>query len=101
MKIGKAKLKRILSRETGIPIRDITVYGRYECFGSKERLVIGAHTITALNGEIKICEPDYAGEKITYKSRAIKEGGSELNEGRQAIDSESVVASIAGDTQSS
>ena len=30
MKLGKAKLKRILSDETGIPIKDITIYGRYE-----------------------------------------------------------------------
>ena len=39
MKFGKAKLKRILSNETGIPIGDITIYGRYEYFGNKERLV--------------------------------------------------------------
>lgn len=28
VKIGKAKLKRILSKETGIPIKDIGIYGK-------------------------------------------------------------------------
>lgn len=50
MKLGKSKLKRILSDETGIPIKDITIYGRYEYYGNKERLVIGSHTIVATNG---------------------------------------------------
>lgn len=99
MKLGKAKLRRILSRETGIPVRDIIDYGRYEYFGNKERLVIGAHTITALNGKMKLMEPVFRGEEIVYRSRVIE--GGEVNERGQAIDSESVVASIAGDAQSS
>lgn len=74
MKIGKAKLKRILSDETGIPIRDITIYGRYEYFGNKERLVIGSHTIVATNGRVFISSPVIGEdtEDITYKSREIK-----------------------------
>lgn len=75
MKIGKAKLKRILSGATGIPIRDITAYGRYENLGNKERLVIGAHTIIALNGMVEIYEPDYRDGKITYRRRRLEEGG--------------------------
>lgn len=74
MKLGKAKLKRILSEETGIPIGDITIYGRYEYFGNKERLVIGSHTIVATNGRIFISSPvirEYT-EDVTYKSREIK-----------------------------
>lgn len=74
MKLGKAKLKRILSEETGIPIRDITIYGRYEYYGNKERLVIGSHTITATNGRIFLCSPVIRedSEDITYRSREIK-----------------------------
>lgn len=75
MKLGKTKLRRILSQETKIPVRDIIDHGRYENFGNKERLVIGAHTVTALNGEVKICEPVFKGEEIVYRSRVIKEGG--------------------------
>ena len=74
MKIGKAKLKRILSNETGIPIGDITIYGRYEYFGSKERLVIGSHTIVATNGRIFVSSPVIRDdtENVTYRSREIK-----------------------------
>lgn len=73
MKTGKAKLKRILSQEIGVPIRDITVYGKYECFGNKERIELGSHTIVALNGQVKIIEPVYKGEEITYRTRIIEE----------------------------
>lgn len=74
MKIGKAKLKRILSNETGIPIGDITIYGRYEYFGNKERLVIGSHTIVATNGRVFINSPVIRDdtEDVTYRSREIK-----------------------------
>lgn len=75
MKMGKAKLRHILSQETGIPVRDIIDHGRYENFGNKERLVIGAHTITVLNGEVKLCEPVFKGEEIVYRSRVIRKGG--------------------------
>lgn len=74
MKLGKAKLKRILSDETRIPIKDITIYGRYEYYGNKERLVIGSHTIVATNGRVFISSPVIREdtEDITYKSREIK-----------------------------
>lgn len=74
MKLGKAKLKRILSGETGIPLRDITIYGRYEYYGNKERLVIGSHTIVATNGRVFISSPVIrdTDEEIRYKSREIK-----------------------------
>ena len=74
MKMGKAQLKRILSDETGIPIKDITIYGRYEYYGNKERLVIGSHTIVATNGRVFISSPVIREdtEDITYKSREIK-----------------------------
>lgn len=74
MKFGKTKLKRILSEETGIPGRDITIHGRYEYFGNKERLVIGSHEITAINDRVWICEPVIREdtEDITYRSREIK-----------------------------
>lgn len=74
MKFGKAKLKRILSEETGIPIRDIEIHGKYECYGNKEQLTIGSHEITAINGRVWICEPVIREdtEDITYRSREIK-----------------------------
>ena len=74
MKFGKAKLKRILSNETGIPIGDITIYGRYEYFGNKERLVIGSYTIVATNGRIFVSSPVIRDdtENVTYRSREIK-----------------------------
>lgn len=74
MKIGKAKLKRILSDETGIPIKDITIYGRYENYGNKESLVIGSHTIVVTNGRIFLSSPVIREdtEDVTYKSREIK-----------------------------
>lgn len=75
MKMGKAKLKRTLHKETGIPVRDISIYGRYEYFGNKERLVIGSHTIVATNGRIFLSSPVIRedSETITYRSREIKE----------------------------
>ena len=74
MKLGKSKLKRILSDETGIPVRDITIYGRYEYYGNKERLVIGSHTIVATNGRVFISSPVIREdtEDVTYRSREIK-----------------------------
>lgn len=74
MKLGKAKLKRILSDETGIPIKDITIYGRYENYGSKERLAIGSHTIVTTNGRVFVSSPVIREdmEDVTYRSREIK-----------------------------
>ena len=74
MKLGKAKLKRALSEETGIPIGDITIYGRYEYYGNKESLVIGSHTIVATNGRVFISSPVIREdtEDVTYRSREIK-----------------------------
>ena len=77
MKLGKAKLKRILSDETGIPIKDITIYGRYENYGNKERLAIGSHTIVATNGRVFVSSPVIREdtentEDVTYRSREIK-----------------------------
>lgn len=72
MKIGKAKLKRILSDETGIPIKDITIYGRYEYYGNKERLAIGSYTIVATNGMVVISSPVIRDDEITYATKEIK-----------------------------
>lgn len=71
MKFGKTKLKKILSEETGITVLDITVYGKYENYGNKERLVIGGHTLTAVNGKVKLCSPVVVGDSIKYKSRDV------------------------------
>ncbi len=76
MKVGKRKLVHILERETGIPKKEILIYGKYECFGNKERLEIGVHTIVVANGVISIYEPVYGSfedEKITYRSRIVEE----------------------------
>lgn len=72
MKLGKVRLKRILSEETGIPIRDIGIHGRYEYFGNKERLVLGSYTITATNGRVFLCSPVITEDEIGYRSREIK-----------------------------
>lgn len=72
MKFGKAKLKRILSEETGIPIRDIGIHGRYECYGNKEQLTIGSHEITATSGRVFLCSPVITEDEIRYRSREIK-----------------------------
>lgn len=81
MKLGKAKLKRILSEETRIPVRDITIYGRYDNYGNKERLTIGGHTITAMNGRVQICEPVFRGETVTYRTREIKRAPTQARQG--------------------
>ena len=72
MQLGKVKLRRMLSEETGIPIRDIMDHGKYENFGNKEQITIGAYVITALHGEIKILEPVITEDEIRYRNRAIK-----------------------------
>lgn len=77
MKLGKAKLRRILSKETGIPVRDIIDYGRYENLGNKERLVIGAHTIIAKSDGVSIIEPVFEDNEMRYKIRIV---GGEDNE---------------------
>lgn len=65
MKLGKAKLKRILSKETGIPIRDIGISGQYIPYSdSKEQLILGGYTLTALNGKLTLCRPVYEREEI-------------------------------------
>ena len=72
MKLGKTKLRRILSEETGIPVRDIIDHGKYENFGNKEQITIGSYVITALHGEIKIWEPVITEDEIGYRNRTIK-----------------------------
>ena len=74
MKLGRRKLEAILSAETGIPKDDILIYGVYHSYGNKEQLVIGGHTIVALNGNISISEPSYKDDKVGYKTRVIKGG---------------------------
>ena len=46
MKLGKTKLKRMLSEETGIPPQDIADFGKYEYYGNKEQLSVGGHTLS-------------------------------------------------------
>lgn len=74
MKMGKAKLKRILSDETGIPIGDITIHGKYDYHGNKEQLKIGDYTITATNGKVYLYAPVTrdTDEEIRYKNTEIK-----------------------------
>lgn len=72
MKLGKSKLGKILAKETGIPVKDVRVYGKYECFGNKERIILGAHTIVAMDGDISIMEPVYKGEIPCYQKRVVE-----------------------------
>lgn len=74
MKLGKVRLKRILSEETGIPVKDIEIHGKYEYHGNKEQLAIGSHEITATNGRVFVSSPVIREdtENVTYRSREIK-----------------------------
>ncbi len=78
MKLGKRKMVTIFAQETGLPKEHIRIYGKYECFGNKERLQLGAHTLVAYEGAVTILEPVYGSfeddKEITYRSRIIREG---------------------------
>ena len=71
---GKSKAEAHLIRRDGIPIKDITIYGRYEYYGNKERLAIGSHTIVATNGRVFISSPVIREdtEDVDYRNREIK-----------------------------
>ena len=72
MKLGKTKLKRILSEETGISPQDIADFGKYEYYGNKEQLSIGGHTLTAVNGVLELHSPFVCDDRVVYRSREIK-----------------------------
>ena len=78
MKLGKRKMVTIFAQETGLPKEHIRIYGKYECFGNKERLQLGAHTLVAYEGTVEILEPIYGSfeddKEITYRSRIIRGG---------------------------
>ena len=78
MKLGKRKMVTIFAQETGLPKEHIRIYGKYECFGNKERLQLGAHTLVAYEGTVEILEPIYGSfeddKEITYRSRIIRVG---------------------------
>ena len=80
MKLGKRRMVTIFAQETGLPKEHIRIYGKYECFGNKERLQLGAHTLVAYEGTVEILEPIYGSfeddKEITYRSRIIR-GGEE------------------------
>ena len=79
--IGKVKMKQILSRETGMSIRDITASGIYERFGTKERLTVGSYRLTYFDGEFRLTEPDYGTFEDDYvrsKTRILKEEQNEV-----------------------
>lgn len=70
--LGKVKLGKIMSRETGVPYRDVSAYGRYIKNGVNERLEIGGRTLSFVGDMMFLIEPDYSHEKITSKRRAVK-----------------------------
>ena len=72
MKLGKTKLKRILSEETGISPQDIADFGKYEYYGNKEQLSIGGHTLTAVNGVLELHSPFVCDDRVVYRSRETK-----------------------------
>lgn len=63
-----------MSRETGIPKKDIRNYGRYSYFDNKEMIELGGHTIVAANGKVKIWDPVYHDDdaEVSYRSREVK-----------------------------
>lgn len=82
MKLGKIKMVTIFAQETGLPKEHIRIYGKYECFGHKERLQLGAHTLVAYEGTVEILEPIYGSfeddKEITYRSRITREGDEDV-----------------------
>ena len=79
--LGKRKMNSTLSRETGIPYRDVAVYGRYRKERHSEKLEIGAYF---LFHDIKrdyaiLCEPDFSHEEPKYKKRQINLKGGDEN----------------------
>lgn len=76
MKLGKSKLGKILAKEVGMLAKDVRVYGKYKCYGNKEVIILGAHTIVAMDGEISIMEPVHGSFEDNsvpeYQKRIIK-----------------------------
>lgn len=70
--LGKVKLGKIMSRETGVPYRDVSAYGRYIKHGVNERLEIGGRTLSYVGDMMFLIEPDYSREKISSKRRAVQ-----------------------------
>lgn len=70
--LGKRKMQSILSNETGIPYKDIAVYGRYKQIGQVESLEIGTYTLKHANGKMHITEPDYSQDEPQYVTREVE-----------------------------
>ncbi len=77
MKVGKRKLVSILGRELQIPKDIIRIYGKYGCYGNRERLEFGSFELVAANGVISLYEPVYGDfeddHEITYRNRIVEE----------------------------
>lgn len=60
-KLGKQKMKKIMSEKTGIPLKDITIGGRYDFLGTIEKLTLGGHEIThnLMSDSIEVKIPNY------------------------------------------
>lgn len=72
--LGKRKMNNILSRETGVPYKDVAIYGRYFKVGSEERLIIGSYELrhSVYDDSLKIYEPDFTEEEPKYKKREVE-----------------------------
>ncbi|MCM1223949.1 MAG: hypothetical protein NC548_56810 [Lachnospiraceae bacterium] len=83
--LGKRKMDSIMANETGLPYRDIAVYGRYRKYGEVEKveeLIIGSYELIHLidDGILTLHEPDFTGSEPKYCSREIKlkKGGRDV-----------------------
>lgn len=71
--LGKKKMCGIMPYETGLPYRDVAVYGRYRKYGVTEELTIGAYELLhiAQGQTATLYEPDFTAEKPKYSAREI------------------------------
>lgn len=75
--LGKSTMRKILARETGLPMKHIKEHCEYKRTGGKETIKIGAHSICSCNGRVTISYPVYGsfeddGSEITYRIRDVE-----------------------------
>lgn len=75
--LGKRALKKIMSKETGIPYQDVTTSSKYEFLGTIERLTLGGYEVThnLMNEVIEFKSPDYKDEGYRKIAKEVKEVG--------------------------
>lgn len=72
--LGKRKMSGIVAHETGLPYKDVVIYGRYRKYGGKEELKIGAFELIHIIGDgfSTLYEPEFTDEEPRYGAREIE-----------------------------